>query len=140
MTNKLINTQKSSKAHWSLLKDFLNNKKILLIPPLFHKNRFITDFKEKALPFNPFFAKQCSLIRNNSELPTSLKFYTDNCLSTASFSLEDLVKIIQNFNPNKAQGHCNISIGMLKICDLTIYRPLEIIFKKPLSTGLFPSE
>ena len=30
MTNKLINTQKSSKAYWSLLKGFLNNKKYLL--------------------------------------------------------------------------------------------------------------
>ena len=29
---------------------------------------------------------------------------------------------------------------MLKICGFTIYRPLEIIFKEPLSTGLFPSE
>ena len=29
MTNKLINTQKSSKAYWSLLKGFLNKKKML---------------------------------------------------------------------------------------------------------------
>ena len=72
MTNKPINTQKSSKAYWSLLKGFLNNKKIPLTPPLFHENRFITDFKEKAELFNSFFAKQCSLIRNDSELPTSL--------------------------------------------------------------------
>ena len=72
MTNKLINTQNSSKAYRSLLKTFLNNKKIPLIPPLFHENRFITDFKGKAELFNSFFAKQCSLIRNDSELPTSL--------------------------------------------------------------------
>ena len=48
MSNKLINTQKSSKAYWSLLKDFLNNKKIPFFPPLFHKNCFMTDLKEKA--------------------------------------------------------------------------------------------
>ena len=71
MTNKLINTQKSSKAYLSLLKGFLNNKKILFITPLFHENHFITDFKEKAELLNSFFAKQCSLIRNDSELPTS---------------------------------------------------------------------
>ena len=140
MTNKLINTQKSSKAYWSLLKAFLNNKKIPLIPPLFQENRFLTDFKEKAELFNSFFAKQCSLIRNDSELPTSLTFYTNNRLSTVSFSHEDVGKIIQNLNPNKAHGHDNISIHMLKICGSTIYRPLEIIFKEPLSTGLFPSE
>ena len=78
MTNKLINTQKSSKAYWSLLKGFLNNKKIPLIPPLFHENRFITDFKEKAELFNTFLDMQCSLIRKDSEPPTSLTFYTDN--------------------------------------------------------------
>ena len=31
ITNKLINTQNSSKAYWSLLKSFLNNKKLTLI-------------------------------------------------------------------------------------------------------------
>ena len=76
MINKPINTQKRSKAYWSLLKGFLNNKKIPIIPSLFHENRFLTDFKEKAELFSSFFAKQCSLIRNDSELPTSLTFYS----------------------------------------------------------------
>ena len=57
-----------------------------------------------------------------------------------SFSLEDIGKIIENLNPNKAHSHDNISVHMLKICGSTIYRPLEIIFKEALSTGLFPSE
>ena len=48
IANRLNNTQKRSKAYWSLLKIFLNNKRIPLIPPLFHENRFITDFKQKA--------------------------------------------------------------------------------------------
>ena len=38
----------SRKTYWSILKSFLNNKKSLCIPPLFHENKFITDFKEKA--------------------------------------------------------------------------------------------
>ena len=123
-----------------MLKDFLNNKEIPFIPPLFHENSFITDFKENAERFDSFFAKQCSIIRSDSEIPTSLKFYTDNCLFTVSFLLEDVGKIIQNLNPNKAHGHYNISIRMPKICDSTIYKPLEIIFKEALNTGLFPSE
>ena len=48
MTNKIIQIQKSSKAYWSLLKSILNNKKIIFIPPLFHDNCFITDFKENT--------------------------------------------------------------------------------------------
>ena len=38
IVEKLQNTQRSSKAYWSLLKIFLNNNKILIIPPLYHKN------------------------------------------------------------------------------------------------------
>ena len=63
MANRLKNTQKSSKTYWSLLKIFLNNKQIPLAPPLFHENRFITDFEEKSEYFNPFFSNQCSLLK-----------------------------------------------------------------------------
>ena len=41
---------------------------------------------------------------------------------------------------DKAHGHDNISIRMLKICGSAIYKPLVIIFKKCLDTGIFPSE
>ena len=37
IVEKLQNTQRSSKAYWSLLKIFLNNKKIPIIPPLITK-------------------------------------------------------------------------------------------------------
>ena len=48
VASKLTNVQRNSKTYWSLLNRFLNNKKIPLIPPLFHENKFVTDFKEKA--------------------------------------------------------------------------------------------
>ena len=43
-----MNIQKNSKVHWSLLKIFLNNKRVPFIPPLFYENRLIIDFKEKT--------------------------------------------------------------------------------------------
>ena len=46
--NKLNSIQKSSKTYWSLLKSFLNNKKIPIIPSILHNNAFVTDFKKKA--------------------------------------------------------------------------------------------
>ena len=140
IANRLNNTQKSSKTYWSLLKIFLNNKKIPLIPPLFHENRFITDFKEKAELFNSFFSNQCSLLKNCSKLPTNLRYVTDKRLRTINFTTDNIEKIIVSLNPNKAHGHDNISIRMLKICGNTICKPLELIFKQALTTGVFPSE
>ena len=46
ITFKLTHIQKNTKV-WALLKRFLNNKKIPLIPPLFHGNEYVTDFKKK---------------------------------------------------------------------------------------------
>ena len=130
----------NKQVYWSLLKIFLNNKKIPIIPPLFYENRFITNFKEKAQLFNIFFSKQCSLIPNNSSLPADVNYITDKRLSTVTFSARDIGKIIQNLDSNKAHGHDNLSIGMLKICGNSICLPLEMIFKLALLTGVFPSE
>ena len=140
IANRLNNTQKSSKIYCSLLKIFLNNKKTPLIPPLFHENRFITDFKVKAELFNSFFSNQCSLLKNCSKLPTNLRYVTDKRLRTINFTADNIEKIIVSLNPNKAHGHDNISIRMLKICGDTICKPLELIFKQALTTGVFPSE
>ena len=106
------------------MKISLNNKKIPLIPPLYHENRFITDFKERAELFNSFFSKKCSLLANHGELPTSLSFRTDKRLSSVTFSAEDIRKIIQDLQHNKAHGHDNISIRMLKTCGDNMCKPL----------------
>ena len=99
ITNRLNNTQKSSKTYWSLLKIFLNNKKITLIPPLFHENRFIIDFKEKAELFSSFFSNQCSLLKNCSKLPTNLRYATDKRLRTINFTTDNIEKTIVRPNP-----------------------------------------
>ena len=107
---------------------------------MFHEKKFVTDFKEKAEFFNFFFAKQCSLIKNSSKLPSHLHYLTDNCLSSVRFSQGNIAKLIQNLDPNKTHGHDNISIRMLKICSSSIYKPLEMIFKQCIKTVFFPSE
>ena len=87
-----------------------------------------------------FFAKQCSLITNSSKLPLHLHYLTDNRLSYVRFSQDGIAKIIQNLDPNKAHDHDNISIRMLKIYGSSIYKPLEMMFKQCIGTGVFPSE
>ena len=137
IANKLNDTQKNAKAYWSLIKMLLNNKKIPLIPPLYYDNRFITDFKEKAELFNSFFSKQCSLISNNSSLPNYINYTTEKRLSTVALSVKAISKIIQNVDSNKAHGHDNISIRMLKICGNSIYKPLEIFLDRLFLLAFF---
>ena len=49
--NKLIDIQKNFWWHWSVLKIFLNNKTIPIIPPLLDENSLVTDFEKKTQTF-----------------------------------------------------------------------------------------
>ena len=72
LPHKLLDPKTRQKSYWSILKTFLNNKKIPCIPSLLHQDNFIIDFKEKKNIFNNFFADQCSIVRSNSKLPVTL--------------------------------------------------------------------
>ena len=110
LSHKLLDPKTSQKSYWSILKTFLNNRKIPCIPPLLHKDKFVTDFKEKANIFNNFFANQCFIVKNNSELPVTITKKTHKFLSTINFSTDNILKIIRKLKPNKAHGHDMISI------------------------------
>ena len=77
LSQKLSNKATSSKVYWSILKTFSNDKKIPNITPVFQDNKFVIDFREKAKLFDSFFAEQCSLPKNNSELPKNVLFLTE---------------------------------------------------------------
>ena len=140
LSHKLLDPKTSQKSYWSILKTFLNNKKIPCIPPLLHQDKFVTDFKEKANIFNNFFANQCCIVSNNSELPVILTRKTHESLSTIDFSTDDILKIIRNLDLNKAHGHDMISIRIIKICDTSICRPLKLIFQACLESAKFPNK
>ena len=80
------------------------------------------------------------MIENDSKLPYHLNYKTDNRLLTVNFSIDDIVKILQNLGPNKAHGHDKISIRKLQLCDNSICNPLELIFEQAMESGSFPSE
>ena len=73
-----------------LWKVFLSDKKMSIIPPLFYKNRFVTDFKEKAELVNFFISKQFSLISNDSSLTSGFRYISDKCVSTFTLRLQIL--------------------------------------------------
>ena len=140
MSTKLTKFHESLKAYWSLLKTFLNNKKIPLIPPLYHQGDFITNFKIKAELFNSFFACQCSLIKNDSKLLSHLNYKTDNCVSALNFPIDNIAKILKSLDPNKVHDHNKICTRMLQLCGNSICRPLELIFQQAMESGSFLSE
>ena len=115
-----------------LTKASFKQQRIPLIPPFFHENKFLTDFKEKTELSNSHFATQLSLISNSSKLTSHIQYLTDNRLSCVSFSHDKIAQVIQKLDPKKTHGHDNTSIRMLKVYDLSIYKCLEIIFNQCL--------
>ena len=47
--------------------------------------------------------------------------------------------IISSLDPKRAHGWDDLSINMIKVCDIEIVKPLYFIFMKCLETGRFPS-
>ena len=140
ISEKSNNPNTSTKCYWSFIKTLLNGKKVLWVPPIYDNNRYVTDFKEKCQLFNSYFSEQCTLLKNISTLPNTCSKHTNNISDTITFSKEDIYKIIKNLDPNKAHGHDMISIRMIKLCGISICKPLEIIFQNCLRSGKFPSE
>ena len=129
ISKKLCSKVIAPKYYWSLLKTMLNDKKVSCIAPIFHDNKFATDFSKRADLFNSFFAKQCSIIENNSVLPSSTNPITDQYLANIEFTKDDTKRIICKLDPNKAHGHDVISIRMFKISSDAIIESLFKIFK-----------
>lgn len=81
----------------------------------------MTDFKEKAKLFNSYFAAWCPLIYISNRTRRVFNIWL-TIVYLLSLSLDKIAKQNQNFDPNKAYGHDNISIRMLQI---SIYKPQE---------------
>ena len=98
------------------------------VPLLLHKNKVISDFREKAYFFNIFFDSQCTIFANNSTVPDIQSYETNSRLSSLGFKDDD-IKLIRSLNIHKAHDHDDISILILSICDSAITKPLSIIQK-----------
>ena len=78
---------------------------------------------QKPTVFNCFFAKQCSIVNNSSELPSDIWRKTDKSILTVTFTSDDVVTF--DLDPNKARGHDMLSICMLKLWGKSICKPLD---------------
>ena len=59
----------TTKTYWSILKTFLNGKKVPIVPPLLINDKLTSDFEVKANHFNNFSASQCTALDNSSTIP-----------------------------------------------------------------------
>ena len=118
----------------------VKQQKIPCIPSLFHQNKCVTNVKKKAELFNCFFAKQCSILNNSSELPSNICKKTDKSISTVTFTSDDIATLIKKLDPNKAHGHDMLSIRMLELFGKSICEPLDLIFQCCIKHGEFLAE
>ena len=139
MNSKLCNSNTTPKVYWSILKSLYCGKKVPVIPPIMHENNFVTKFKDKADLFNKYFANQCSLLQNGSTLPEQVPFVPHNFLNDIILNDDDILQSIHRLDSNKSHGFDGISIRMLKLCDVSIVKPLSIIFNNCIKNGYFPS-
>ena len=101
------------------------------------ENKLETDFLKKANYFNKFFASKCTPPSNSSSLPSSLDLQTEARITSINLSDNDILKIIRSLYINKAHGHDDISVRMVKISDDSIKKPLSIIYKYCIKKGIY---
>ena len=115
----------------------LEKAKIPEIPPLLENGVFVLDFASKAQIFNDYFILQCTTLDTGSEVRNDLPAEFSQ-LTEFSISDEKILTIIRELNPNKAHGWDEISVRMIKMCNVSLVKPLKLIFENCLSQGIFP--
>ena len=135
--SKLSDPRVGQNDFWNAYKKVVNKKRNTNIPPIIHDGFFISNFKRKAEIFNQYFANQCKINDNRSFLPP-FSPNTNASLSRVSINKDQIIRIINNFNSNKAHGCDGISVSMLKLCAAEVATHLLIIFKKCIQLGEFP--
>ena len=63
-----------------------------------------------------------------------------SCVRCVCSCIDDIVKIIKSLDPNKAHGHDEISIWMIKLCASSIAKPLSILFSNYFENQCFSKE
>ena len=131
---KFGDPSRSIKTYWTTLRSLRNWKKLPNISPLLVNNEVITAFEATTNIFNKYFARQCTTIDNNSVLPSTLNHLTDDTLSFFNIFSEVIFPLIKNLDPNKAHGHDEISMKMLKLCAPSICKRLTLLFENCLAS------
>ena len=138
LAKKLNNPLLQAKAYWSILKSFYDDRKVPLIPPLLIDDKFVTDIQTKTNILNKFFIDQSQPLNNASDLPTNQIFLAQSRLVSLEFNEGELLQIIRALNINKAHGRDDIFIRMIKICDKSLLKPANVLFRNSIKSSCYP--
>ena len=101
------------------------------------KWNFCHKFQTEADIFKERFVQQCSVQGNVSVLPN----FISRCnlpLANIDIDPDKVLKIIRSLDSNKDHGWDNLSIAVIKICDVGIVKPLCLIYNQCLASGTSP--
>ena len=85
LSKKICDPTSGHKVFWSAYKRLSNKKKITNIPPLLENGKYVSNFKEKAIVLNNYFAVQCRPFEIETEIPM-LTSLTNNVLNSVFIS------------------------------------------------------
>ena len=97
---------------------------------------FVAPLKKKRTILMSFLA--CNVLPLLMAQCFPINRITASSLDSVRTSGSDILKTISSLDVNKAHGHDDISIRMLKICDDAIVEPLKILFLNSVSQAVFP--
>ena len=66
-------------------------------------------------------------------------FYFQSRISPLNSIDDDILKIVRAIGINKTHDHDEISSRMIEICDGVLYKPVSLIYKYCVKTGIFPN-
>ena len=125
------------KKFWSFVKARIGNRSVASCIE-YEGQRAYTPL-DKANLFNSFFhsvyikASEASNFQNPNQL-------TEHVIGDLSCSVEEVTKLLQSIDVNKASGPDNIPPRVLKECAMELALPLTIFFNFTLSRGNIPTD
>ena len=146
-TNMFHKSKNDSKKTWKQINDLISSRKQYKQHNYFKANdSILTDHTDIANNFNLYFTNIGPNLANevknvNSINPLSYLNNSDNNVFQFHDIDESIVeKIIDNFPSKNSCGYDGISLRLLKFCKLTIIKPLMLIIRQVLNTGIFPEK
>ena len=146
--NRLASDINDMKATWQTINQLIGkqNKKETNISKLTIHDNEVTDTQQIANHFNSYFAhigaNQSRLTQAMSTEPytTFMDPLQHNSIYLTPTTEQEIHSITMKMKNKKSCGHDNISTEQLKLILPGILHPLQILFNRSISEGIFPHE